>query len=197
MGGIYGGAFTPSEAGGIGAFGALAIALIRRKLTWKKYRECLMDSAKTTAMLTFIIIGAFIFMSFLTRSRIPFEAAEFVKGLELPRYAVLAVILIGYVFIGMFFDVTAAIVVTTPIIFPVVMALGFDPIWYCVIMVKMVEMGLITPPFGVNLFALAAASEPPLNTIYRSVLPFFISDLLNVIILILFPPICTFLPSLM
>jgi C4-dicarboxylate transporter, DctM subunit len=197
IGGIYGGIFTPSEAGGIGAFGAFMIALSSKRLTRANFIRSILDSGKSTAMLTLIMCGAFVFMSFLTKTRMAFVAADWVASLQMSRYFILAIVLVFYFVLGMIFDVTAVIVVTTPIIFPLILALGFDPIWYCVIMVIMIETGLITPPFGVNVFALSASSGESLTTIYGGVWPFVGANMLLVLILILFPQICLFLINTM
>jgi len=197
IGGIYGGVFTPTEAGGIGAFGALAIGLLRGKLTRSSFYNSLIDSSKMAALMIILMVGAFMFNSFLAITRIPFTASEYIVGLGLSKYLVLFIILIFYVILGMFFDIYAILILTIPIIFPTIEALGFDPIWYGVIMVRVVEIGLITPPFGINLFGLIGTVDTPVGTLYRGVIPFFIADILHVIMLIAFPALCTFLPSQM
>lgn len=197
IGGIYGGLFTPTEAGAIGAFFALLIGLIRRQLNRSTLFECLLDTAKMSAMIMAMIIGAFIFNNFLAITRIPFTTSEYVIGLGLSRYTVLILILCGYLFLGTIFDVYAIIVLTVPIIYPTVVALGFDPIWYGVLMVRVVEIGMITPPFGINLFGLAGSIGTPMGTLYRGVTPFLIADLCHLILLFIFPALSTFLPNVM
>jgi tripartite ATP-independent transporter DctM subunit len=197
IGGIYQGVFTPTEAGGIGAFGALIIGLVRRKLSRTGTAEALMDTSKMAALMIILLVGAFMFNSFLAITRITFIASEFIIGLGLSKYLVLAVILFFYVVLGMFFDIYAILILTIPIIFPTIEAMGFDPIWYGVIMVRVVEIGLITPPFGLNLFGLAGTVDVPVGTLYRGIIPFFIADILHVALLIAFPSLCTFLPSIM
>jgi len=197
IGGIYGGVFTPTEAGGIGAFGALVISLVRKQLDGRGFAECLMDTAKMSAMMMALIIGAFIFNQFLAVTRIPFVASEWVVGLGLNRYIILIIIIFLYIILGMIFDIYAILILTLPIIFPTMIALGFNPIWYAVIMVRVIEVGLISPPFGINLFGLAGVVDVPMGTLYRSVIPFIISDILNIALLIALPSLSTFLPEMM
>ena len=197
IGGIYGGIFTPTEAGGIGAFGAFVVALVRRKLNGPGIVSCLFEGTKTTAMMIALLVGAFIFNQFLALTRIPFITSEFIVGLGLGKYAVLVLILTVYILLGMLFDIFSILVLTIPIIFPVMTTLGFDPIWYAVLMVRIVEIGLITPPFGINLFGLAGIVDVPISTIYRGVMPFLIADFMHVAFLIMVPSIVTFLPNLM
>ena len=197
IGGIYGGVFTPTEAGGIGAFGALALSLARRQLTGSGFIQCLLEGAKMAAMMLALIIGAFIFNQFLAVTRIPFITSEYIVGLGLSKYAVLALILFVYILLGMIFDIFAILVLTIPIIYPTMIALGFDPIWYAVIMVRVIEIGLITPPFGINLFGLAGTVDVPIATMYRGVMPFLLADFLHVALLIAVPSLATFLPEIM
>ncbi|PKN28331.1 MAG: C4-dicarboxylate ABC transporter permease [Deltaproteobacteria bacterium HGW-Deltaproteobacteria-21] len=195
IGGIYAGIFTPTEAGAVGAFGAIVISVATRRLTFKGLGVSLVEATRVTAMIVLLIIGAFILMKFLAMSKFPFALAGFINDLALPRYGVLAAILILYVLLGMFLDVFAAVVLTIPVIFPVVTGLGFDPIWFGVIIVLILEMGLITPPVGMNVFALAGVTEIPLDAIFRGVLPFVAAMIVCVILLVLFPQIALFIPG--
>jgi C4-dicarboxylate transporter DctM subunit len=197
IGGIYGGIFTPTEAGGIGAFGALVISLARRQLTGTSFGECLLDTAKTSSMMIALILGAFIFNQFLAVTRIPFVASEWIVGLGLNRYVILVIIILMYVVLGMLFDIYAIMIVTIPIIFPTMIAFGFSPIWYSVIMVRMIEIGLVTPPFGMNLFGLAGVVDAPIGTLYKGVIPFVIADICHVTLLVAVPSLSTFLPEMM
>lgn len=197
IGGIYGGIFTPAEAGGIGAFGALILGIFRRQLNLSSFFASLKDTARSSAIIIALILGAFIFNQFLAVTRIPFLASEWIVGLGTNRYVILCLILIMYIILGMFLDVMAILVLTLPIIFPTMVRLGFDPIWYSVIMVRIVEVGMITPPFGINIFGLAGVVNVPMGTLYRSVFPFVIADLLHILLLILVPSLCTFLPEMM
>jgi C4-dicarboxylate transporter DctM subunit len=197
IGGIYAGVFTPTEAGGIGAFGAVAIGLARRRLTRRGVVNSLMDTAESTALIIVLLIGAFVFNAFLAITRIPFVASDYIVALALPKYVVLLIILFAYVLLGMFFDIYAILILTIPILFPTIIALGFHPIWYGVIMVRVIEIGLITPPFGINLFGLAGIVDVPATTMYRGIVPFVISDFCHVGLLIAVPALSTLLPSLM
>jgi C4-dicarboxylate transporter DctM subunit len=198
IGGMYGGIFSATEAGAIGAFGALVIALVQRHLTRASFIDCLLDSAQVTGMIIALVIGAFIFKQFLAISRVPFEFSDYIASIGINKYIVLFLLIIVYIIMGMIFDIYAIILMTVPIIFPTMTALGFDPIWFGVIMVRMMEMGDITPPFGFNLFALAGTlPDIRIQDLYRGIVPFFITDLLHVALLVAVPTISTFLPELM
>jgi C4-dicarboxylate transporter DctM subunit len=197
LGGIYGGIFTPTEAGGIGAFSVFVVALARRKLTGSAIMQCLLEASKMTAMMLALLIGAFVFNQFLAITRIPFITSEYVAGLGLGRYAVLFIILFAYILAGMVFDIFAILVLTIPIIYPTIIALGFDPIWYSVLMVRIVEVGLITPPFGINLFGMAGTVNVPIRIMYRGVVPFLLADGFHIALLIAVPTLSTFLPNAM
>jgi C4-dicarboxylate transporter DctM subunit len=197
IGGIYGGVFTPTEAGGVGAFGAIIISLARKQLDGTGFFECLMDTAKMSAMMMALIIGAFIFNQFLAVTRIPFLASEWVVGLGLNRYIILFIILFLYIILGLIFDVYAIMILTIPIIFPTMIAFGFNPIWYSVVMVRVIEIGLCSPPFGMNLFGLVGVVKVPIGVLYRGVIPFLLADIFNIALLIAIPALSTFLPEVM
>jgi C4-dicarboxylate transporter DctM subunit len=197
IGGIYGGIFTPTEAGGIGAFGALVISVVRKQITGAGFIDCLLDTAKMSAIMIALLLGAFIFNQFLAVTRIPFVASEWVVSLGVNRYIILVIIIFLYLILGMVFDIYAIMVLTIPILFPTMIALGFDPVWYGVIMVRVIEVGLISPPFGMNLFGLAGVVDVPVGTLYRGVVPFMVSDVLNIALLIAVPSLSTFLPTIM
>ncbi len=197
IGGLFLGWFSPTQAGAIGAGGALLIGLIRRKLTWKNFVESGKDGLGTACMVLFIITGATVFGHFLAVSSIPFLLADWVGNLPIPGIAVMAVIMCIYFMGGFFMDSMALIVVTVPIFYPVVQSLGFDPIWFGVIIVLTAEMGVITPPVGVNVFVIKGiAPDIPLELIFRGILPFLAAIILLTIIITLVPQIATFLPSL-
>jgi C4-dicarboxylate transporter DctM subunit len=197
MGGIYMGIFTPTEAGAIGAFGAIVITLVARRLTWQSFKNSITDTAQTTAMIGFLVIGAFMLVRFLAISELPFILGDMVAGLALPPIGILIAIVILYIILGCFLDIIAAIILTTPIIFPVILALGYDPIWFGVIMVRMMEIGAITPPMGLNVFVLASVTDIPIGTIFRGIVPFIISDFCHVAVLIAIPSLSLFLPNSM
>jgi len=197
MGGLYGGVFTPTEAAAVGAFGAFVIPMAKRQMTPKIFWTSLVDTATMSGMIVAMIIGAFLFNSFITITQIPTAISDFIAVLQVNRWIIMAIIIIFYVIAGMFFDVLAVALLTIPILFPVVDSLGFNLIWYSVIMVRVIEIGMITPPFGINLFGLAAIVDVKLGTLYRGIMPFVIFDLLNVVLLCFFPIIATYLPSRM
>jgi tripartite ATP-independent transporter DctM subunit len=195
MGGIYTGIFTATEAGAIGAFGALIISLINRQMTGKAFWDSLMDSAKMAAMIILILVGAYIFNSFLAITQIPFSLSEWVVNLPTSRWIIYIILIIFYLIAGCFFDIYAVIILTVPVIYPSIQALGFDLIWYSVIMVRVMEIGMITPPFGINLFGIVGVIDAPLSKIYRGVIPFIISDMFNLVVLSVFPIISTYIPN--
>ena len=198
MGGLYFGVVTPTEAAGVGAFGSFVIALFKRKLNLEGLMQCLLETGKTTAMIFLIIIGANMFSSFLGLAKIPMGLAEFIAGLDLPKTVILIAILLIYILMGCVMDCYAIMILTVPIIFPVIEALQFDPIWFGVLMVIVLEVGLITPPVGLNVFVLkAAARNVPLTVIFRGILPFLAAAFLVIVILMIFPEVATFLPSRM
>jgi tripartite ATP-independent transporter DctM subunit len=198
MGGIFFGIFTPTEAAAIGAFITLLIAIFRRQLDWQGFVQSLADTIKISCMIMVIVTGAVIFGHFLAITRLPFELAGWVGSLPLSRHAVMAVIILVYLLGGCFMDALAMIMLTIPIFFPVVTALGFDPIWFGVVIVLVTEMGVITPPVGVNVYVVyGVAKDVPLEAIFKGVLPMLAALLVCNIILMMFPSIALFLPSLM
>lgn len=198
MGGIYIGVFTPTEAAGVGAFGAFLISVFKGKMSRKKLLECLLESGKTTAMIFLIIIGANIFSTFLGLARLPMGLADFITGLALPELVILSGIIVIFIILGCVMDCYAIMILTVPIIFPVIQAMQFDPVWFGVLMVIVLEVGLITPPVGLNVFVLkGAAPDVPLTVIFRGIWPFLLAALACIILLIIFPQIALFLPSFM
>ncbi len=198
IGGIYVGIFTPTEAAGIGAFGAFVIALGRRQLTWKGLTASLGETGETTAMAFIILIGSMVLGYFLTATRLPFEVAKIVTSFEINRYIVLGLILVVYLFLGCIMSAMAMVIITVPIFFPIIMALGFDPIWFGVIIVIMCEVGQITPPVGISVFVIqGVAKTVPMYTIFRGIIPFLIADFAMVALLTVFPQIVLVIPNLM
>ena len=197
MGGLFVGWFTPTEAGAVGAGGALLITLVRRQLTWSRLKEALAETTKITCMIFVIITGAVILGRFLAVTRVPFELAGWVGSLPLPPWGVMSLIILGYLIGGCFMDSLALITLTIPVIFPVIGTLGYDPIWFGVIIVLVTEMGVITPPVGINVYVIKGVAEGiALETIFKGVLPFLIAIVLTVIILIVWPDLALFLPGL-
>jgi tripartite ATP-independent transporter DctM subunit len=197
IGGLFLGWFSPTQAGAIGAGGALIIGLVRRQLNWQTFFEAGKEALRTSCMVLFIITGAVIFGHFMAVSTIPFILADWIGQLPIPPMAVMAVLIFIYFLGGFFMDSMALIVVTIPIFFPIVIKLGFDPIWFGVIVVLVAEMGVITPPVGVNVFVIKGiAPEVPLFVIFRGIIPFLAALIIVTIILLFIPQIATFLPSL-
>jgi tripartite ATP-independent transporter DctM subunit len=198
IGGIYGGLFTATEAAGMGAAGAFLIGIVRRRLSGPDIRRSLLEATRTTAAVFTVLIGALLFGYFLTVTQTPQKVTAFLTGLGLGRYGVLALIMLLYLVLGCLMDALAMIILTVPIIFPVIIALGFDPIWFGVLIVMTVELGLIHPPVGMNIFVIKSVVEDVrISTIFYGVLPFIITDILRLIILIAFPIIALYLPSQM
>jgi len=198
IGGIYGGVFTPMEAAAVGAVLTLLIALARRGLTLASAGQVLSDTARTTAMIYVILVGAHVFGPFLARTGLPGALSDWMIGLGLGPYGTLALILLALILLGCFLEGFAMLVLTLPILFPTVVALGFDPIWFGVVMVIVLEMGLITPPVGVNVFVVKSiAREVPLARMFRGVLPFWGAMMVCVLLLVAFPGVATFLPQTM
>jgi C4-dicarboxylate transporter DctM subunit len=198
MGGIYGGVFTATEGAGIGAFGALCFAVARRALTWRTLFDALAESGRTIAMLFTILIGALMFAEFVNYTSMPGDLKQFVTSMNLSPILVVGAICVIYVLLGTAMEELSMILLTVPVFFPLVTHLGFDPIWFGVLIVVVVEIGLISPPVGMNLFVLnALLPEVPTKTIFRGVLPFMLADVVRLGILIAFPVISLYLPSLM
>ncbi|MFZ1896301.1 MAG: TRAP transporter permease [Rhodoplanes sp.] len=198
IGGIYGGLFTATEAAGMGAAGAFIIGIVRGRLSRKDIRRSLLDTTRVTAAIFTILIGALLFGYFLTITQTPQKVTEFLTNLGIGRYGVLALIMLMYLVLGCLMDALAMIILTVPIIFPVIKELGFDPIWFGVIIVMTVELGLIHPPVGMNIFVIKSVVEDvKISTIFYGVLPFILTDILRLILLIAFPIIALWLPSRM
>jgi len=198
IGGMFLGWFSPTQAGAIGAGGAVIIGLLRGQLSWKNFIESGKDGLLTSCMVMFIITGATVFGHFMAISNIPFILADWTAGLPLSTMSIMGIIIFMYFIGGFFMDSMALVVVTIPIFFPVVQELGFDPIWFGVIVVLVAEMGVITPPVGVNVFVIKGiAPDIPLGTIFRGIFPFLWAIIVLTILLMIFPEIATFLPSLL
>ena len=202
MGGLFMGMFTPTEAAAVGSFGVLLVSLFRRQLTWKGFVESLYGTLGTSCMVMLLIAGAIVFGKFLAVTRIPFDIANWVGGFDLPSYIIMAIIIGIYFVGGCFMDALAFVTLTVPIFFPVVMQLGYDPIWFGIIIVMVTEMGVITPPVGINVYVVFGVAkrvigEVPLEAIFKGIFPFLIAVIAGVIILMFFPEIILFLPNLM
>ena len=198
IGGIYGGLFTATEGAGMGAFGAMVFALWRRALDWKTLYAALVESARTTAMLFMILIGALMFADFVNITTMPSDLKAFVTQFQLHPIAVVAAICIIYVLLGTAMEELSMVLLTLPVFFPVIVHLGYDPVWFGILIVVVVEIGLISPPVGMNLFVLKTLLPGvSTGTVFRGVMPFMLADCIRFALLIAFPAISLYLPSLM
>jgi tripartite ATP-independent transporter DctM subunit len=198
LGGIYGGIFSPTEAAGVGAFGAFLIALFRQRLTVRTLLQSLAMTVRTTGSVFTILIGAILFGYFLAVTQAPQNLANFVAELPIGRYGTIAIILFGYLILGCILDSLAMVILTVPIVFPIISKLGFDPIWFGVIIVVTVELGLITPPLGMNVFVInGTIRDAQISEIFRGVAPFVLCDIVRLAAFVAFPAIVLFLPRSM
>ena len=197
MGGLFLGWFSPTQAGAAGSAGALLIGLMRRQLSWQGLLFAIKDTLRITCEVMVIITGAIVLGHFIAVTTIPLVATDWVAGLPLPTMVIMGIIVLMYLLGGCFMDALALITLTIPIIYPVVLALGFNPIWFGVIIVLVTEMGVITPPVGINVYVIKGIAEDvPLETIFKGIFPFLGALIIAVAILMAFPQIATFLPSL-
>ncbi len=198
IGGLYGGLFTPTEAGGMGAGGAFIIGVLRGRLKREEILSSLLQATRTAAAVFTILIGALLFGYFLAVTQTPQKITAFLTGLGIGNYGVLALIMLMYLILGCVMDAMAMVILTVPILFPVIKALGFDPIWFGIIVVMTVELGLISPPVGMVVFVVKSViKDASFSTIFYGVAPFIITDLIRLVILIAFPMIALWLPSRM
>ena len=198
LGGIYGGVFTATEGAGFGAAGAFLFALARRRLSWVMLRDLLIESARTTAMLFALLISASIFANFVNYTSMPGDLRNWITQLGLSPPMVIGAMMLIYVLLGTVMEELTMVLLTIPLFFPIVLSLGFDPIWFGVLIVMVVQIGLISPPVGMNLFVLnALLPDVGLLTIFRGCWPFVLSMVLMLVLLIAFPQLSLWLPSLM
>ncbi len=198
MGGIYTGLFTPNEAAGVGATLIFLIAIVKRKLSLTVLMGSLFESLRVSVMVLFLVAGANVFSYFLALSMIPVKVSTWIVGLGISKYAILAIIVLIYVLLGCFLDAISMMILTLPVIFPVVLNLGFDPIWFGVVCVLMMGAGLITPPMGLCVFTVASiAKDAPLEEVFKGALPFLAAILFVTFLITLFPQIALFLPGMM
>lgn len=197
IGGLFAGFFTPTQSGAIGAAGALVIGLARKEINWNKFVEVTRGALRTSCMILFIIAGAVVFGHFMTVTGIPIFLSDWVGGLPIPRMAVMAIIAFIFFIGGCLMDAMALIVVAIPIFYPLVQKLGFDPIWFGVMVVLIAGMGVITPPVGVNVFVIKGiAADVPIGVIFQGIMPFLVAILVAMCLIMIFPQIATFLPSI-
>ena len=196
LGGIYGGIFTVQEAAGVGAIGTLVIGMLRKRLRWPQIRAALIGALRVSSAIMMIVVGAYLFGYFLTITQFTQNAVEFLVHLPVGPYGVLALIMVGYLILGAVMDELAMILLTVPIVFPAMMQLGFDPVWFGVIVVMAVTFGMICPPVGMNVFVInSIARDVPLGTIYMGTMPFIAVDVVRLLILCAFPALSLWLPG--
>jgi tripartite ATP-independent transporter DctM subunit len=195
--GLFMGWFTPTEAGAVGAFGSILFSLIRKRLTWKKINEAFLETVKTSGMVYLILIGALVLNYFVAVTQIPFIISEYISGLALSPIAIVAVIMFLYLGLGCFLDAMAMTLLTIPIFFPIAMNLGFDPLWFGILVVRAMEIAMITPPIGMNVFIISGVANVPIQTVYKGIIPFILADILHVTLLLTVPAVVLFLPGVM
>ena len=198
MGGLFGGIFTPTEAGAVGAFATLAVAVIKRNIDWSGFVQALFETTRISAMILVIVAGATVFGHFLAVSRIPYDIASWIASFQMHPAVIMSFIILIYLIGGCFIDSLALIMLTIPIFYPVVLDYGFDPIWFGVVVVLITQIGVITPPVGVNVYVVSGvARDVPLSVIFKGVVPMLIAMIILTFLLIPFPQIATFLPGLL
>ncbi len=202
IGGLFKGWFTPTEAASIGCLGVLALAVIKRQLTWPAFVNSLYETLRTSCMVLVLIAGAVVFGKFLAVTRIPFDIANWVSAFDMPPFAIMAAIIAIYFIGGCFMDSLALIMLTIPVFFPVVTSMGYDPIWFGIIIVLVTEMGVITPPVGINVYVVYGmcqkiAPDVTLEEVFKGIMPFMLAIIVGIALLFLFPQIILFLPNLM
>ena len=196
LGGIYGGLFTVEEGAGVGAVGTLVIGVLRRRLGRREIKAALIDTLRVSSAIMMIVIGAFLFGYFLTITQFTQKAVDFLVHLPIGAYGVLALVMVGYFVLGAIMDELAMILLTVPVVFPAMMQLGFDPVWFGVIVVMAVTFGMICPPVGINVFVInSIARDVTLGRIYRGTMPFIAVDVVRLVILCAFPAISLWLPG--
>ena len=197
FGGIYSGFFTTTESGAIGSAGALIISLCYKTMNGKKLMTALKETATTVGMLFGLLLGTYIFIRFITLSELPFYVASFMTGLDAPMPVLMLVLALLYILMAMFIPEIPLIILTVPIIFPALMAVGFDPIWYGIFMVCIMSLGSFTPPVGMLVFILSGLSGVPVPRLFKACAPFISVDLFMILTISLFPWLVTWLPSRM
>jgi tripartite ATP-independent transporter DctM subunit len=194
---LYTGITTPTEASALGAFGAFIIAVFRRKLSVKNLGAALGRAARSSCMISMILVGAHIFGYYFTLAQVPQELVAWVGSLDTSRWVIMTMLLIGYIILGCFMDQIAILVLTVPIVLPLIKSLGFDPLWFGIIMIVTAEIGMVTPPMGLNCYIVSRYANTPVIDVFRGIWPHFLAHLVALTILVLFPSIILWLPSKM
>ncbi len=197
MGGVYAGFFTTTEAGAIGAFGSIVIAFIFRQITVKKFRKALKETATLCGMIFFLIASTYLFVTFMSLSRLPMALANTIVSLEVPKWVIAAALIVLYFILGMFLPETPMVLLTIPVLYSALMRVGFDPIWLGAFVVKLMAIGSISPPVGMTCFTMAAVTGVPVDKIFKGVIPYLFIDIVILVLMIIFPSIATFIPNMM
>jgi len=197
MGGVYAGFFTTTEAGAIGAFGSIVIAFVFRQITVKKFRKALKETATLCGMIFFLIASTYLFVTFMSLSRLPMALANIIVSLEVPKWVIAAALIVLYFILGMFLPETPMVLLTIPVLYSALMRVGFDPIWLGAFVVKLMAIGSISPPVGMTCFTMAAVTGVPVDKIFKGVIPYLIIDVVILALMIAFPSIATFIPNMM
>lgn len=198
MGGIFVGFFSPTEGGAVGAFGALVIGIATGRMNWKIFVESVREAVELTAMVMMIIVGVSIFEFFITSAQFPQEMSAFIRGLDAPKELVIGGIILFLIVLGGFMEVIAIIFITTPFIFPIIVDLGYDPIWWGIVMIMVGEFGVVTPPVGMNVFVVAKmVPQASIADVFRGIMPFLIGDIIRLLLIIFIPGIALWLPSVL
>ncbi|NLA88169.1 MAG: TRAP transporter large permease, partial [Clostridiales bacterium] len=201
FGGMFSGLFTPTEAGAFSVVATAVVALFMKRLKKDNFKASVKETLMSSCMVFFLIMGAYLFTRFIVLSEIALAAKSGLlylnEGLGVPAIGIALIIVLFYVIIGFFFDTLAAVLLTVPIVFPVITALGFDPIWWGVITIRVMQMGMISPPFGINIFATSKAIKVPIKTLYTGMWPFIAADVVHVVMLVLIPAISLWLPKIL
>lgn len=197
MGGLFVGVFTPTEAGAVGAMAVLLVSLSRRLISWQTFVKSLGDTTRTVAMVLLLVAGAMMLGRFLGLTRIPYDMTDLIGGLHMPRLGILAMVLLAYFFLGCFIDTLALMLLTVPVLLPLITNLGFDLLWFGVLIMLASGMGMITPPVGMGCYVISGVAKVDLMTVFKGVWPFIIGNIACTAVVIAFPQIATFLPSLM
>ncbi|GAB6192796.1 TRAP transporter large permease [Desulfocastanea catecholica] len=203
MGGLFYGLFTPTEAAAVGVMGMLFVSVVRRQLSWQRFVDALYETLKTSCMVMMLVAGATVFGKFLAVTRIPYDIATWIGSFDLPPILILGMVVLVYFIGGCFMDSLALVMLTVPIFFPLVLDLGYDPIWFGIIIVMVTEMGIITPPVGINVYVVYGVARGlpgggmALESIFKGIAPFMVATLIGTVILAIFPQIILYLPNLM
>lgn len=195
--GIYTGIITPTEAAAFCAFVCIIFALVTRRLSFKQVLKVVVGQTEMMGMVATLLTGAYVFQRLMTLSGLPSALARFIMSIDASRYVVMAVIIVAYILFGMFSDINAAVLITVPIVYPIVTSLGFDGVWFGVVIVSLIELGAISPPLGLNVFTLSGITGIPATKIFKASVPYMICILALVVLLVAFPQMATFIPNTM